>query len=217
MRYGVANAQGGSLGRHRALGDVRELARLLPHLQARAAAASTAQLLLVRDAAGRIGDLAAQRAAPAATKAAARAAREAEQLADVMAHSLGFQAARDPLCQVEAEVLAPAQRGAGGDAAAAPAAPVAPAAAAALAAGARAHRAAQRARAQARAAADNVAFLGASEDVMGEAGEPLAEAHAGNWAALAARGAGAATLLDVPLAALGKRAFTARQCAYAKT
>ena len=33
--YGVAEAKGGALKRHRALGDVQELARLLPHLQAR--------------------------------------------------------------------------------------------------------------------------------------------------------------------------------------
>ena len=213
IKYGVANMHDGSLGRHRALGDVRELARLLPHLQARARAARTAQMLLVRDAAGRIGDIAAQKAAPAITRAARRAEREAEQLRDVMQHSVGFQAAQDPLSQVEAEVLVPARRAQDVRAPVTPTAPAAPAAAAALAAGACAHRAAQRARAQAHAAADNAAFLSLGEDAAGEAGVPLAEAHGGDWAALAARGGGAATLLDVPLAELGRRAFTARQCA----
>jgi hypothetical protein len=35
VRYGVVAPSNGGLGRHRALADVRELARLLPHLQAR--------------------------------------------------------------------------------------------------------------------------------------------------------------------------------------
>ncbi len=42
MRYGVVAPSGGGLGRHRALADVRELARLLPHLQARPQAARCA-------------------------------------------------------------------------------------------------------------------------------------------------------------------------------
>jgi len=42
VRYGVVAPSVGGLGRHRALADVRELARLLPHLQARPQAARCA-------------------------------------------------------------------------------------------------------------------------------------------------------------------------------
>ncbi|KAK9821728.1 hypothetical protein WJX81_006389 [Elliptochloris bilobata] len=217
VRYGVANARDGTLGRHRALGDARELARLLPHLQARAGAASMQELLMVRDAAGRVGDLAAQQAAPAKTKAAKKAQREADKLRDVMEHSVGFQMAEDPLSQVEAETGVFARRTPG---ARAPPAPVAPSAA--LAAGARAARAAQRARAQAHAAADTAAYLSMMEEAAEEGGERMealgypvpGDAAAASWAALVAGGSrgGEQTLLDVPLAQLGRRSFTARQC-----
>jgi hypothetical protein len=80
--------------------------------------------------------------------------------------------------------------------------------------------------AQARAAADAAAFLSATGEHDGEpaglavddaawAEDALAAGAPADWAALAAGAAGEATLLDVPLSTLGRRTFTARQCACA--
>ncbi len=80
--------------------------------------------------------------------------------------------------------------------------------------------------AQARAAADAAAFLSATGEHNGAHAGPAADDAAwaedalgagapADWAALAAGAAGEATLLDVPLSALGRRTFTARQCACA--
>ena len=73
----------------RALGDMRELARLLPHLRARVGAASAAKMLLVQGAAECVGDIMAQQNAPASAKAKRKAQREAAKLPDAMEH-MGF-------------------------------------------------------------------------------------------------------------------------------